>query len=106
MSKNSNQEKGESLVSFVLMSQVFLLLFAALTLGALKILARSFLALDSYVVARAHLYKNDLGYCRPSQHWPALPRLRVDFTCPKAGSVESKLTYQDLLIDELEVNLL
>lgn len=99
--------RGQTLVSFAIT-----LPFAALAAGGvlfalLALAARTALDLETYALARAHLYGNALGRCAPARFWAeGGERLAVRHRCPSAGAAEGTLAWRGRTLFRSRVDLL
>jgi len=98
-------KKGETMISFLIFAPLFLVLLSGLISGAALTLAECFMALDTYTLARAHLYGNDLNYCEASRHWPQLEALRINYQCPMPGTVLAELKMNQRTLIERKLRL-
>ena len=99
------ERSGQTLVEFVVQIPVTLLLLTALLAHGLGLAGQSFLWVNAYATARAHLYGNELDRCAPSHLWPRLIKLRVGLNCTRSSSVHATLGFDEHVVSEVDVDL-
>lgn len=89
----SDKRRGSFVIEAIICLPLLLggVLVAALLLLSLWI--KFCLFVDSYALARAHLYSNQMSDCEASSTWPDALKKRIEMKCNFLGSVESLLTY-------------
>ncbi len=112
MQWKKNNRRGQALISFVLALPCFLLVVALATLLIAGLLTKGLIYADTFSIARAHLYGNDLDRCTPSTTIfrgldASLKKLRLRYECGERGEIRSNLTYGDSWsLLETRINLL
>ena len=76
-------------------------LIAALLLLSLWI--KFCLFVDSYALARAHLYANQRSICEASSAWPSPLKDQIEVKCNFLGSVESHLIYNEIRFGPIKI---
>lgn len=102
-------KRGQSLVEFCVLLQIFVITLALMMLVSLKALLPFLLQVDLYDLARAHLYENDTDQCEASSLWPR-HFIEVNLQCleiPKHYEAKAFLIWNDerLLISKQSYGL-
>jgi hypothetical protein len=87
--KNSGQALVECVVSLSILSTAL----GALLILILQTCAWSFVRLDSFLLARAHLYGQRLERCKVSTLWPQNRYLKVEYQCHGGGSIQIRTNF-------------
>jgi hypothetical protein len=101
----TNSRQGQVLVDFALAMPVLIGFAGVLAFSALGFAARTLLQLDTYMLARAHLYGNATGICRPSRFWPSSELVRVEHDCPSPTYIRSSLSFDGKVLVATEASL-
>lgn len=89
--------RGQTLVSFCIALPVAILAWGGGLFLFFLLAAKVALHLDTYFLARAHLYGHDRDHCAPAHFWRELgygSQLEFKFDCSGAGLVSSEILWR------------
>jgi len=111
MSISAKNNRGESMVSFMIALPCFLALCLLITLLMGGLLLRNLVLADTYSLARAHLYGNFRDSCTPSQNiFQGLrylpPKFDIVYECQDSGLIKSEFKWGEQVLGRTRTHLI
>ena len=103
--KSSSPKAGQAVVEWAIGTLVLFPTILLISTLVAQIVMGSLLDIDTYHLARNHLYGLKQSDCRAARWWPSQGPLRLELRCSGNGDVQGELKWNTLILAQSHFDL-